>query len=46
MSFSWFNRKARLGVLLKSRGDEDEDALVLDNLLAQNAVRKTSQLSL
>lgn len=42
MSASWFQRKTRLGSLLKSRGDEDADALALDQILhGQSVIGKT-----
>ncbi|KAE9394240.1 kinase-like protein [Gymnopus androsaceus JB14] len=42
MSASWIHRKTRLQELLKSHGDEDEDALSLDRLLhGQLVIGKT-----
>ncbi|KII85494.1 hypothetical protein PLICRDRAFT_178559 [Plicaturopsis crispa FD-325 SS-3] len=43
-SSSWFDRKTRLSVLLKSHGDDDADALALDRLLhGQSVIGKTSK---
>jgi hypothetical protein len=36
MSLPWEGRKARLGHILKSHGDEDEDALTLDRILHEH----------
>jgi hypothetical protein len=38
MSLSWYTRKTRLRLLLKSCGNEGEDALALDRLLHGQAV--------
>jgi hypothetical protein len=39
---SWLKRKARLGTLLQSNGDEDEDGLALDRILhGQSVIAKT-----
>lgn len=47
MSLSWSKRKDRLGVLLKSQGDEEADSLALDRLLhGQNVIGKTCQFLL
>ena len=44
MSASWIHRKTRLQELLKSHGDEDEDALALDRLLhGQLVIGKTTR---
>ena len=44
MSLSWHTRKARLGNLLDSQGNEDDDALALDRLLhGQSVIGKTGQ---
>ena len=41
-STSWLKRKARLGTLLQSNGDEDEDGLALDRILhGQSVIAKT-----
>ncbi|OCH86956.1 kinase-like protein [Obba rivulosa] len=46
MSKSWRKRKARLGTLLESKGDEDEDGLALDRILhGQSVIGKTSKTS-
>ncbi|KAH9014496.1 kinase-like protein [Lactarius pseudohatsudake] len=40
----FFKRKARLGVLLQSNGDEDEDGLALDRILhGQSVIAKTAK---
>lgn len=42
MFTSWLKRKARLGTLLQSSGDEDEDGLALDRILhGQSVIAKT-----
>jgi hypothetical protein len=42
MFTSWLKRKARLGALLQSSGDEDEDGLALDRILhGQSVIAKT-----
>ena len=42
MFTSWLKRKARLGALLQSNGDEDEDGLALDRILhGQSVIAKT-----
>ncbi|EMD39026.1 hypothetical protein CERSUDRAFT_93065 [Gelatoporia subvermispora B] len=44
MSKSWRKRKARLGALLESRGDEDDDGVALDRILhGQSVIGKTSK---
>ncbi|KAH9020261.1 kinase-like protein [Lactarius deliciosus] len=44
MFTSWLKRKARLGVLLQSNGDEDEDGLALDRILhGQSVIAKTAK---
>ncbi|KAI0270458.1 kinase-like domain-containing protein [Gloeopeniophorella convolvens] len=44
MSTLWLKRKARLGTLLQSSGDEDEDGLALDRILhGQSVIGKTSK---
>jgi len=42
MFTSWLKRKARLGTLLQSDGDEDQDGLALDRILhGQSVIAKT-----
>ncbi|SRR6266403_1966932 len=42
MFTSWLKRKARLGTLLQTNGDEDEDGLALDRILhGQSVIAKT-----
>jgi len=42
MFTSWLKRKARLGTLLQSNGDEDQDGLALDRILhGQSVIAKT-----
>jgi hypothetical protein len=42
MFTSWLKRKARLGILLQSNGDEDQDGLALDRILhGQSVIAKT-----
>jgi hypothetical protein len=42
MFTSWLKRTARLGTLLQSNGDEDQDALALDRILhGQSVIAKT-----
>ncbi len=42
MFTSWLKRKARLGALLQSSGNEDEDGLALDRILhGQSVIAKT-----
>ncbi|KAH9958115.1 kinase-like domain-containing protein [Russula dissimulans] len=44
MSTSWLKRRARLGTLIQSSGDEDEDGLALDRILhGQSVVAKTAK---
>ncbi|KAF7969326.1 hypothetical protein HWV62_27709 [Athelia sp. TMB] len=44
MSLSWHTRKSRLGNLLDSQGNEDDDALALDRLLhGQSVIGKTAK---
>ncbi|KAI0295171.1 kinase-like domain-containing protein [Multifurca ochricompacta] len=44
MSTFWLKRKARLGTLLQSNGDEDEDGLALDRILhGQSVIAKTAR---
>jgi len=44
MFTSWLKRKARLGTLVQSSGDEDEDGLALDRILhGQSVVAKTGE---
>ncbi|KAF8269164.1 kinase-like domain-containing protein [Lactarius quietus] len=44
MFTSWLKRKARLGILLQSSGDEDEDGLALDRILhGQSVIAKTAK---
>ncbi|KAF8148004.1 kinase-like domain-containing protein [Crassisporium funariophilum] len=44
MSLSWQQRKARLALLLKSRGDEDVDGVALDRLMhGQSVIGRTSK---
>src|SRR6267142_3155229 len=46
MFTSWLKRKARLGALLQSSGDEDEDGLALDRILhGQSVIAKTGLCS-
>ncbi|EGN94476.1 hypothetical protein SERLA73DRAFT_188399 [Serpula lacrymans var. lacrymans S7.3] len=47
MSLSWLKRKARLGSLLSSSGDEDEEGLALDRILhGQSVIGKTCMILL
>jgi hypothetical protein len=42
MFTSWLKRKARLGTLFQSNGDEDQDGLALDRILhGQSVIAKT-----
>jgi hypothetical protein len=42
MFTSWIKRKARLGTLLQSNGDEVEDGLALDRILhGQSVIART-----
>ncbi|KAI0277555.1 kinase-like domain-containing protein [Russula aff. rugulosa BPL654] len=44
MFTSWLKRKARLGTLLQSNGDEDQDGLALDRILhGQSVIAKTAK---
>ncbi|KAN0141575.1 kinase-like protein [Lactarius tabidus] len=44
MITTWLKRKARLGALLQSSGDEDEDGLALDRILhGQSVIAKTAK---
>lgn len=45
MLTSWLKRKARLGTLLQSTGNEDQDGLALDRILhGQSVIAKTGPL--